>query len=1269
MTGAAVASQAWLESFVPRLVLGIGDRIAPGGHLTTRTEGVVLMADIIGFTPTTAELSAQGRRGQAELSVMLDRSVARVADETRRCGGDVVSYAGDAVISVFSGADAWDVAQQCAERILPGGNMRVGLAAGEVSLLVMRLRSRAYSVLLGPPAVEAARAQAGARSGGVGVHDAGVGVGGAPPVVPGDSAGAGDRVELVRAFVPPPVLARHDAGHSEWLAEIRPITKLFVGLRAGEHPVGDPEQLVAAVEVVDAVLGDHGIALDALVYDDKGMTLTATIGARADSLAELRLDRAVLSGIALGPALRTSGVESDIGIATGQAIVGTFGQDSGRVFTVIGPRVNLAARLMQSAAGRVLVDDETAQRCREPFAFEELPLQLKGIDEPVIARIAHPPAARLRPAAPVRRAAVVPDVPIVDRTDELAAIIDAFQQMDHGRRPVAPVAVIGEPGIGKTALLDAAAPPLERDAGLRIAAIRGDPIARDYPFRPLAPLLDSSDRELREIVAAESGAGAVLRAEDPEPAAVGVVSAALRDRLADGPTVLTIRDAQWVDAGTLAALEHAVAVPDGLRLLLECRRDDARPDSALGQFLGRTAAVRIELAGMEREYVHALAARWLGVKALSDDLVAVLSERAQGNPFFVQQLALTLPEHGLVRRGDVAQLLSAPSVESSFDVPVTIHDVLASRIDALDPDAMLALKAASVLGLSFTFDALAAVHPRALSAAELSASLATLQRDGLVEPASTEASADHGYRFAHALYREVTYSLLTQPQRVAAHVAAAEWIERRGGSEDAVELLAHHWTQADVAERAVPYLSEAARRSAELWPGRNAIDLVLTAKQLAERDGLAIDALQRAGWDIVLGEAYRGAGELDRGNASLAAAVRGLGLAFPETTLSRGVALGRAIGSQAWTRVAPGARVGRLASERERALLARAAFEELFTAAFVEDDLLQMALVNLRILNLTEAAGLADLLPGQYAMAQLAAASGGARRIAQMYGRLAERAIPGGSEMSVAQTNVYGANVLLGDGDFDGARRRLVEAKRFFEAIHGSYIYDILDSLIGWADYFAGRLGDALASYRDVYASGVKRGDPGMVAWGLNGQALCALARGEDELALECLEGSRELPMAYIARTAWHSFSAVAHARLGSHDEAWAQLRSAEPLVLRRGSSVVFMSVHYECTAEAALILRARRWGTPADQEAIARLHRRVLTRASGLRHRLRTAQPGYLVARGDELALRGEPRGAALRYRRALDWAARLGMELHSGLAQARLDRLRHRTGGTRDD
>src|SRR3989442_4002583 len=170
-------------------------------------------------------------------------------------------------------------------------------------------------------------------------------------------------VRSARRFTVPPIRFRQrlEAGQSEWLAELRCVTALFVGLPGLDYAAPTVlDQLQAATSALQVVLDRFEGTVLRLAADDKGTVLLAAFGlppwAHEDGAA-----RAARAALAMQRSLRELGFPSSIGVATGRAFCGTIGSSQQAEYTVMGDAINLAARLMQAATNDLLFDTSTYQ--------------------------------------------------------------------------------------------------------------------------------------------------------------------------------------------------------------------------------------------------------------------------------------------------------------------------------------------------------------------------------------------------------------------------------------------------------------------------------------------------------------------------------------------------------------------------------------------------------------------------------------------------------------------------------------------------------------------------------------------------------------------------------------------------------------------------------------------------------------------------------------------------------------------------------------------
>ncbi len=418
-----------------------------------------------------------------------------------------------------------------------------------------------------------------------------------------------------------------------------------------------------------------------------------------------------------------------------------------------------------------------------------------------------------RTAAIARRA---PSSPFVGRQRELDVLYASFRRAAVTGRPQL-ATVLGDAGVGKSRLvgelrhrLGREAPPPLRRSG------RCVPYGRGTAYLPLAPVLreqlELQETDPSEAVRARLGERGVLAltlgidvAGELSPLAVrealhSAWVAFLSEVASARPLALLVEDLHWAQDGLLDLLE---------RLLEEVDAPLAVVATARPELLERRPSWG-RLANAETAWLEPLAPADAAamLDSLTGDLAAdvreLLLERAEGNPFFLEELLA-----GLVERG--------PD-ELEQPIPDSVQAVLAARIDLLSPGDKAAVQAASVIGRSFWAGAV-----REMLGSE--PDVGVLEARDFVRHAPATAFADEReFVFKHALTRDVAYGSLANEQRARLHGAFAAWLERAGGGRDEdAASLAHHYTEAvasGVCEKAVQWL----RRAGELATARYELD-------------------------------------------------------------------------------------------------------------------------------------------------------------------------------------------------------------------------------------------------------------------------------------------------------------------------------------------------------------------------------------------------------------------------------------------------------------
>ncbi len=303
------------------------------------------------------------------------------------------------------------------------------------------------------------------------------------------------------------------------------------------------------------------------------------------------------------------------------------------------------------------------------------------------------------------------------------------------------------------------------------------------------------------------------------------------------PVVLVVEDLHWVDAATEEYLTFVSdVVPTARLLLVLTHRTGYSP-----AFAPRSAHSRLVLLPLSRDDMAVMTSSILGTPQVPEDVRALIAAKAEGNPFFVEELTKSLIEDGTLRCENRLAVLTRPI--ESLSVPDTIQDILTARLDRLAEESRRAIQVASVIGREFAMRLLARISE---AGEHIHTQVEELRSLELIYEKALHPEL--AYMFKHALTHDVAYGSVVRDRRRALHRTIGFAIEELYADRlpEHYETLAHHFSRAEARERALHYHQLSAEKAARNYANQAVVEHCRQALAIAESLGAdAPDAVRQ----------------------------------------------------------------------------------------------------------------------------------------------------------------------------------------------------------------------------------------------------------------------------------------------------------------------------------------------------------------------------------------------------------------------------------------
>jgi class 3 adenylate cyclase/tetratricopeptide (TPR) repeat protein len=620
--------------------------------------------------------------------------------------------------------------------------------------------------------------------------------------------------------------------------ERKRLTILFADIRNSTgliDSLGDPELGMRRLQPVLDLMNEAVVRYDGVVNKSQGDGVMALFGAPQPH--EDHAVRGCLAALAMQDGVRRfddPDLQIRVGVHTGEVVVQAIEHGIYQTYDAAGANVHLANRMEQLAdAGTILISNETYTAAKQYLEVETLGLHtIRGIATPIeifkLRGLQHAPSSGVFRSG--RRLS-----PLTGRNDQFSALALELENTIKGDGRV--VGVVGEAGIGKSRLCFEFAESC-REKGIRVYEARVLAHGRATPFQPVLELMrdyfgirakepaEVSRRRVLDRLAAlpisEQLSSILLEflgLADPQWAAIKLDPKTRKTQLLDfvrtlprsprDPTsVVIVEDLHWIDAASEEFVEALADAVVGTTTLLVV---NFRPGFT-APLMQRSHYRQINMPPLPPAQAAILLQEHFGNDSSLTLLSRNIIERAQGNPFFLEELV-----NALVERGDFEGDKGAYRLKGGIDsipLPSTVQAVVAARIDRLEENAKEVLEIASVVGREISISILDLVT--GLNPAELSEAVQHLRQAELlydVPPFEQRLLA-----FRHPLIQEVAYRSLLHERRRELHSKVAQAIESlfKDRAEERASLLAYHLEQAGENLKAAQQNMRAA-----VWIGTN----------------------------------------------------------------------------------------------------------------------------------------------------------------------------------------------------------------------------------------------------------------------------------------------------------------------------------------------------------------------------------------------------------------------------------------------------------------
>jgi tetratricopeptide (TPR) repeat protein len=820
--------------------------------------------------------------------------------------------------------------------------------------------------------------------------------------------------------------------------------------------------------------------------------------------------------------------------------------------------------------------------------------------------------------------------PLVGRNNELASAKSALEQLAAGQGCI--LAILGEAGIGKSRLIDELRASIQNDAAQlnqpdlalqQITWLDGQILSYSqtisyWPFQQILRQyagINDEDNEitalgklegkiqglfpeetaqilpyLASILALELGGEYYERVKYLDGEALGnqIYRASWRffHRLAErSPLVLLFDDLHWMDASSAGLIEHLLPLVERVPLLF-CglsRPDQEAPAAKLldvaAQRYGDHLTV-IELSPLSHHDSRSLVQNLLEIDDFPDQSREMILQKADGNPFYLEEIMRELIEEGALIRDSSSDRWRATRRISNVHVPDTIQGLLIARIDRLDENLKYVIRRAAVIGRAFLYRIL---HEVVGDDRQLDQILEQLQSAELIQ--ELQPLPELEYIFKHALAQEAAYQGILIEERRKVHNRVGSAIEQLMANrlDEFYGLLAYHYSAAEQWEQAQEYLFKAGDQAGRMAADAEALALYRQAMEAYNQvRGDDWNPLEKAQVERKIGEAFYRLGNYGQARVFLERSLALLGENLPDSKWGIRLAIAGALLRQAGHRFSPRWFVQPMNESPDPVA------EELYKSAdalgWIEAvaDVERLLLISVRVLNASEKWG--NAFGSAYLASTLAVAfdllgwQGLAERYYQLAQEYSQYTDPARLRFQLEWSRALHYNI---HADFTKSLEHASRGVEFTQRTGDMRSWGALMDLSNWCHLTEGRLAEAITTSQETIEVAEEGSDLQVLCWGLMGRGVTMKRLGQLDEAISYLERAievaEEVPDYHtqVAATGWLGRCYIA---MGELDQALIRLEASQE-VLANQSIVMEIAILGNGLSEAYLAKAERSSG------------------------------------------------------------------------------------------